>query len=295
MSTYTRYRGSASLKSGTADSNRYPSENIWADCPWDQLRDPGDGPTQGYAFYDDFTNHETVAAGASAVTYSNYYVDADTGVTFAQLANQDHGVAQIAANDAAEDGIVVCHGNQAGFARFTTADQVWFECRVQQASVADTASSWFLGLAETTVAPTATATIVDSTGIVDASEDFIGWRTIHTDGNAMEFIYQEGGQTIQQIGTGSTNAVGSGTDVAITAATNVKIGLKYSAGTGESGGAQGRIEGYVNGVLTVWYDIASSANWPDANHMAMLLAHKTVDSSAHTFNIDWWKVAALSE
>lgn len=278
MPNFTQYRD-------PTDTTRTPSPAIWADCPTlEILQDPG----RGYHFYDDFQNFAPLTT--ALVQNDKYWFTGDTGVLIADsTTTADGGHIFMDDLDTDNDAGFLVHGLYGPFARLATTDNMWFECRYKRSAVADNDGGLFLGLYETTVVPSSGTTLVDDTSVLDASEDFVGWRILAADGNALEPIYQEGGQTIQAVGSGSTNAVGSGNDRAIVADTFIKLGMKF---IGARGGGQGRIEYYVNGGLHAWYEIDSSANWPDANHLAMAWFESANAATDIQRTLDWWRVAS---
>lgn len=271
---------------GSSDTDRTPSPVIWADCPTQEiLHQPG----FGYHFFDDMmqlgteATFDTTTAG-DAVRTEDYYMEGDIGVTVANVAAAVLGQIQIANNDADEDGAVLMHNLDSGYAHFGV-DQgasVWFEARIKQATVADDASAMFIGLYENTVAPTGDATLVDATGIPDASEDFVGWWINPASGAAITPIYQEGNATRVNVGSASSTIV---------ADTFYKVGLRYRGDRG----TQGQLEYFFNGGLVATLDVTSALSFPDANHLNMLWAVKTTAAGAVAHTMDWWRVAAVSD
>jgi hypothetical protein len=271
MPNFTQYRD-------PTDTTRTPSPVIWADCPTlEMLHDPG----RGTHVWDDFTAMSIVDGADGKLMAGQWNVSSSAGVTFTTRIAQDFGVARVADNDADEDGIVIW---QEGFARFgpSSADKVWFEARFQVPSVANSAQAFFLGFCETTVAPTSVITLVDATGIPDASEDFVGFWQDDADGDVLESIYLEGGGTRVNVG----DAIGP-----IVAATNYKVGMKYEGGAGTSG--NGRLQYFVNGAVVQTLNVTSALGFPDVNHLGVVFAHKTTAIGAITFDIDWIRAAAV--
>lgn len=259
-------------------SGRKFSPAIWSDFPVDAIKN---GTLPGHFFEDDFLNFQTFAEGDDVGDNDThpYFSGGSDGVTIAKLADQDHGIIEVAANDADNDGSLLVYGNAAGWARFGPNDRTVMEGRVAKASVADNALSFFLGYVEVNVVPTTVITLVDSTHLLDTSEDFVGWRVLAADGDAAEPIYQEGGQTLAHVGSGTSNAQGSGNDTALTAATYYKFGLRWDGKT---------IEYYVDGERDSYYKVLSSASFPDANHLALCWATKVGEAAESKTQLDWW-------
>lgn len=259
------------------------SPKIWGDCPPpDSIREAG-----GTYHFDDFDAWQTFAEGDDVGdndTYP-YFTGGSDGVTIAKLADTDYGTLEVAGNDADNDGSLIVYGNAGGFARFGSGDRVWLEGEIAKASVADNALSFFLGFLEVNVVPTTIITLVDDTHILDASEDFVGWRTLAADGDAAEPIYQEGGQTLAHVGTGTTNAQGSGNDTVLVAATYYKFGLKWDGRT---------VKYYVDNTLAAYYTPTSANSFPDTNHLAACWATKVGAAAESKTQMKWWAFAALA-
>jgi len=274
MPNFTQYKD-------PTDTTRTPSPSIWADCPvLEILHDPG----RGYHFYDDFTAFDSIV-----ITGRNhkYAFDGDTGVLLADAtATADGGEIFMDDLDTDNDAGFVSHGLFAPFARLGPEEKMWFECRYKRLNVADNDGGLFLGLFETTVVPVSATTLTDNDAVLDASEDFVGWRILTADGNALEPIYQEGGQTIQAVGAGTTNAVGSGLDRAIVADTYIKLGMTF---------AGNRISYFVNGGLHAFYDVTSTDNFPDVNHLAMGWFESFGGGNDMARTLDWWRVASTTQ
>lgn len=276
MPNLVRYRGN--------NSGRLHSGNIWYDCPIASLQN---GEIEGHYWFDDFKSSEVFTEADDVVEEEPYpyMTAASDGVTLGKLADSDHGIITSGAMDADEDGFVLVYGNAAGWMRFTSADRAWFECRIKQESVANSNPVFFAGAIEITVPPTSVITLVDTSGVLDVSEDFIGFRSLAADGDAVEPIYQEGGQTLAHVGTGTTNAQGSGNDIAIAADTFKKFGFRWDGQ---------KISYYANGVRQAYYKPTSADSFPDVNHMAMIWAAKCTAASEVDFAMDWWAGAAYT-
>jgi hypothetical protein len=267
--------------SSTANANRLLSPNLWADFPIAPVRN---GTVDGHFHFDDFHSLSALTLGAEG---GPYYAFGDTGGTITKVADSDHGKIVLTTDGTDEDGLGLAYGNAAGIARSSAIDRWCLEASYSPGQVGDTLCSSFLGLYETTVVPTGDATIVDSTGVLDASEDFIGWRTILGNGDYWEPIYQEGGATLKAVdANGNANATGSGYAGAVAAGTYVKWGMKWD-GT--------RLGYYKNGLEVAHIIPTSSLSFPDVNHMMMILVGKAHTGAAATWNLDFWAIGALCE
>lgn len=277
MTNIIRYNG--------LNTNRLQSASIWSDCPIDSLRNQ---EIDGEYHFDDFTSWAPFAEGDDTGTEAPYpyHANGSDGVTIAKVADTDYGAIQVAGTDADEDGAIVVYGNAAGFARFGPTDRVWAEARLTQGSVADSNAVSAFGLIEVNVVPTSVITQVDTSGVIDASEDFVGWRSLAADGDALASVYQLGGQTLGNVtASGGTAASGSGYSSALVAATYAKYGIKWT-------GQRSLLEFFVNGTRVAYYVVpSSSTTFPFVNHLALIWAVKTTAAAEITFNNDWWAVA----
>lgn len=265
------------------NSNRLHSPAIWSDCPIEAIKG---GRTDGHYFFDDF---DSLSAQTLGTESGPYYFFGDTGGTCTKTADSDHGIAVLTFDGTDEDGIGLCYGNAAGFGRFTSIDKLWMEARYAPGQVGDAMYSAFLGMAEINVVPTGDAIMVDATGVLDASEDFVGWRTILGNGDYFEPIYQEGSATLKAVGAdGTANATGSGYGGVVAASTFQKWGMKWN-------GSKQLLEYFYNGTRVAYITVTSSLSFPDVNHMAMMIAAKAHTAVAHTVSLDWWAVGAISE
>jgi hypothetical protein len=248
-------------------------------------------PSKGVHFYDDFIRWAATTTNAET-DGPMYFTSLDDGCLFTQDQDTDFGAIETTGNDAANDGSVLVYGNQAGFARFgnNSADKVWFEARFQVDTITDDEIGLFLGFGEVNVEPTASATLVDTTVVLNTTEDFVGFlldsATDAGGGALLECVYQERGQTKIDVG----DAIASGT---FAATTSYKVGMKYNGAGDGTSGSQGTLEYYVNGAVVQTLDVTSSLNFPDANHLAMMLAHKNIDGGSNVTKLDWWRCAAV--
>jgi hypothetical protein len=283
MPSYAQYKD-------PSDTTRTPSPSIWANCPTLEIQHD---PAAGYHFFDDFHNWEAQAAGATAIYYSDYYIDADTGVIMAPLANTDFGTIYTTVTDTAMDGVVVAHGVNAGFARMGTdpGDEVWFEAKFNVDSITDDENCFFFGLyGYVSVVPSANATLADTTGLMNTTEDFVGFYnngvTDTGGGPVLECVYQEGSATKVDVGDAITTMV---------VGTNYKVGLHYKGGPWHDGTTDytGKLDYYVDGAIVQTLGTTSSLSFPDTNHMCMLFAFKDIDGGSNAIDIDWWRVAAV--
>lgn len=270
MTTQVKYAGA---------SNRGLSGNLWKTCDIDAFRN---NPELGFFFYDEFLNSSQKITDQNVQDYASYI---DTGVTLTQLATATGGVLQVAGNDADNDeGHLQAGGStgvQAVISDTAGADfELWFEARFRSVtSVADNGVSIFLGLAEEGL--TAADSLVDDTGALKTTADFIGFHNLHADGDAMEFKYQKASQAVQVKTSGA---------LALAANTWYKVGFRYQpkAVTAK------RIAIFVDNVELTTYVTGTNiaaATFPDAEELVLTLLTKVGAASECKVDLDWWALA----
>jgi hypothetical protein len=252
----------------SADTSVGPSRNLWQKCPWDQIiRDPN----IGYAFWDDFLNFGTHVSDQDVQQYSSYI---DTGVTIKQLATEVGGVIEVAGNDADNDEGSISTGGNSGVMGKVTASSgkpLWFEARVKKASIADNALAFFIGMSEEGLA--AADTLANDTGEV-ASKDFIGFQTLHAEGETILGIYRKAGQNKGTV-TGAT--------ATLVADTYIKVGFYFDGFS--------TLTYYINGLPVGTVTDISAATFPNDEELALLWATKVGAAAESKAQIDWWRFA----
>lgn len=275
MSHTVRHRQNLS----SADTRRGPSPNIWGDCP---VKDIIENPGLGVYFFDDFLNLSQHVSDQDVQQYASYI---DTGVTIKQLPVIG-GVLEVAGNDADNDeGSITTGGNTGTLAVISDTSgedrKLWFECRIKKASVSDNACAYFVGLAEEGLA--GADTLVNDTGVLKTTADFIGFRVLHDNGEEIDFVYQKASQTPVEVIAAAASMV---------ADTYIKLGFVYdpTAPTAK------RIRIFVNNVEQSTYVTGANiaaATFPDAEELALLLATKVGAAAESKFQMDWWRLAQL--
>lgn len=237
---------------------------------------------------DDFLSPHSTNSHTEVISDVAYTAAIDSGDTIVALADEDGGVIALttAATDNNEvwmqsgDGTSVLGKiSDAAGSDFLTV----FECRVKKSSIADNVAAVFCGLAEEGCAAEDSKT--DDDGIM-ADKDYIGFDSVHADGDAINFVYRLSGAT----------AVEKISDVHSPDADDfVKLGFVYDP----EAKASERIKVFVNNVEQSTYvtatNIATSSGsaFPDGEEMAALFGIKNGDSTAAEFAIDWWAFAQL--
>jgi len=265
MPSFTQYQEGL-----VANTNRWPSELIWANAPILETIHTG----RGHYHFNDFISMD---AQATATYSGQYYFLGDDGVLCAPLANTDGGVIEVSGNDADNDMSLLVYGFEAGFARFSNIDKVWFECRVAKASIADNALGMFVGFTEPENIALADVTLMDDDAILDPSEDFIGFNQLLTDADSTLSVYQEGGAAVQATAIDVPTAAGYD-----------KLGLTWD----------GRVlKFFVNGQHIIANDVTvtSALSFPDANHLSLLWGTEVGEAAESKAQMDWWRVLSISE
>ena len=277
------------------DTTAGPSEIIWADCPTlEMIHDPG----VGYHFFDDFISAPNTDAGlfeglGESPGMGGYQFYGDTGVvmsadTAATEPGSVGGVLAVTGNDADNDEGVISGGSPAFIISDTAAysKKLWFEARVNKASIADNALSMFVGLgwdddSQESVAKTLCLTA--DAGALGAFS-FIGFHIDQADGDAWNFVVKAEGQAETELISGVAVPV---------ADTYQKLGFVYDPD--ESASRQ--ITVYVDGAKSGTYGTATNiaaATFPDAEAMAPVWAAKVGTNSAAVIGrMDWWRCAQM--
>lgn len=248
------------------NAGRGPSGAIWGKC---DVLGMIEDPNKGFHFFEDFLNAPVFASATSQNGFITYQ---DTGVTIKGLATEVGGVLQIAGADADNDeGSIQTGGGNAGMVKFNSSapKKIWFETRIRVSSVDQV--SIFAGLAEEGAA--AANLMVDDTGVLVTTKDFVGFRTLVASPAAIDAVYQKGSQTL------STSA-----DVdTLVADTWVKLGFYFNGS---------ELKFYIDGELVRTVSDISLTTFPDGEELAPLVALKASVASEKKLDIDWIRVAS---
>lgn len=154
-------------------------------------------------------------------------------------------------------------------------NELVFECRFKVSAITASCSDIFIGLAGTGACANNGVFVDDSASL--ASNDFLGFTRLATQGSAMSFKYQRVG------GTEGTKA----TVATLVADTYIKLGFRYHA-------ARKQCSIWVNGVEVsasrVSSAITGATPWPTL-YMNFCAAINYQATAAHTLSIDWWACA----
>lgn len=266
------------------------SPRLWGKA-YGQMLSP-DGASNAFMIGDDFLNfggHSPAIDGTTALPSATIpgpngygvYTDTTTSAcSIAPIATASGGVCRIAtgATDNHEAWLTAM-GNLGVFGAISDtagSDKLTiFEARVRVGQVANNGGAFFLGLAEEGLA--AADTKADDTGVM-ASKDFIGFNTIHSDGDLLSINYRKAGADQQSVGSGS----------ALTASTWTKLGFVYDP----KEVASKRIKFFIDNVEQSDYvtgDNIAASTFPDGEELVFLAGIKNGGAAASTLDIDWWQ------
>jgi hypothetical protein len=157
----------------------------------------------------------------------------------------------------------------------TLMDELVFECRFKVSAITVSCSDIFIGLAGTGVCADSGVFVDDSASM--ASNDFLGFTRLATQGPLMSFKYQRVG------GAEGTKA----SVLTLVADTWIKAGFRYHA-------ARKQCSIWVDGVEVSASRISSAITgatpWPTL-YMNFCAAINYQATAAHTLSIDWWACA----
>jgi len=230
-----------------------PSEDLWEDCPWDEI---AKNPGLGIVYFDDFMGP------ANLVTAEGWTITQVTTGTLSLVASEGGELKfDSAGSTTADDGVQAQLLN----CRFlpVAGKTIWFEARVKMNDATD---QYFIGLA-------ATDTTLIASGVIDDVSDKCGFfhHAASTD-NKISSI------TARAAADDATADVATNTD-----ATYMTVGFRISGLTS--------VEFYVNGVLVETGSTA--ANIPNAAMCLSGVAQIEGTGADAEMSVDWVKIAQL--
>lgn len=230
-----------------------PSELLWKDCPWSDLKD---NPGLGITYFDDFMGE------ANLVTAEGWVITAVTTGTLGLVAAEGGALiidsaGSTTADDGAQAQLLNC--------RFLPAagKTIWFEARVKMNDATD---QYFVGLA-------ATDTTLIASGVLDDVSDKCGF--FHAVSETDDFI-------------SSITARGAADDATSDVAANAD-GVYTTVGFRITGLTS--VEFYVNGVLVETG--VTVANIPNAAMCLSLCSQIEATGADAEMTVDWIKIAQL--
>lgn len=170
-----------------AVSRRSRSENVWHDCPWNEIKN---GAVDGIAFFDHFEAMPLIGTQTTQIAYDKYKVFATAGaaVTPVSAVNAvDVGMGVMALTHNANNDSASLAQSYPAFkitGDRTTSGQLWFEARIAVKSLLTLRNGFLIGLGETNLWTLATAVPFNGdAAVLDASAAFIGfnkWEIVST-------------------------------------------------------------------------------------------------------------------
>ncbi len=264
-----------------ANSANRPSPIIFGEV-WNRSFPMGGGNPMDYiGFFEDFVgfNHYVVSnVGAHSGKSGGWNGYEDTSVT---LAPSDTFGGRLSYTGTTSDNLEasIQYGD-ANSAPFQIGDTVgsqyklFFECRFEATTVANTQKGAFMGLAEQGSA--ANSWMADD-GNDFADQALIGFWLDEDDGDNIKFVYKADGGAL-------TTAVAAVTS--LSAATAVNLGFVFDP----KASTDKRITIYVNGAPISTYVTGANiaaATFPDDERMSPILSVKQATNASHPVHWDW--------
>lgn len=244
---------SKALVMAEATAGAGPSKAIWADCPWDAIKND---PSLGQVYFEDFLGSQNL------VTAEGWVITQVTTGTLSTPTSLEGGVlvADSAGNTTADNGVNVQLVNNVW--KTAAGRKIWFEARVKMNDATD---QYFVGLA----APGTTAII--ASGALQDTADKVGF-------------FHHAASTNDKISTvaARTSADDATADVADnTDGTYMTVGFVLDGLTS--------VKFYVNGTLVETG--TTVANLPNAAMCLSLVAQIEVSGADAELSVDWVKIA----
>lgn len=243
-------------------------------------------------FFDDFATLPLMASATAQAAYITYQ---DTGVTIqgcaaADTSEGEFGVLEIAGNDADNDeGSIELGAGVHGLVRIDpTAGEravVAFEARLKRTTVLTNNACFAFGIGEPAFTA-ADALVDDTSALVAAGKDFVGFQTLNASPSEIDTVYTIGGTaTVNQIKDNAGTLV---------ADTWIKLGGVYDP----YGETDKKLKLFIDGVelgdSVTDAIIAAGTAFPTDEEMTLVLLTKchTQATTAHPIYADWWAVGS---
>jgi hypothetical protein len=246
---------------GTADTEDRYSPGVWADCPYEAIRD---GLLPGTFFEFNFDTLPTTPPTTEGA-FGLFTAFTDTGGTFAAVTD---GRGWAIGSDGDNEGASF-RAKTPSFKIIRTLKKLWFEVAVKTSTIADTKHGMFVGLVDNT-AFTATVPLTAAGAIADLN--VVGFLRPEGDGDGIDTVYKADGVTAVTVGTDAVVPV---------ADTWVKLGMTFDPATDpfvhdpDRAGVKYLLKFYKNGVpLADYKQIPSAAgtDFPNDVYLAPFMA-----------------------
>lgn len=277
---------------GTTDTTRNFSPAIWGNCPVNLIRD---GVLRGYVDGDDFLPPGVISEDAVDDLYQKY-IDTSNTIRLAANSTTAYGGILELVTDATDNDapVIQRHGANAGSTAIGpyiignsagAAFRLWFEARINKSSIADNVCAFACGLAQVGRAAD-NGLLEDDTGDIVDSISFIGWRNLNDNGEELDFVYQDGGQTapVEVMANAAT----------LVADTYIKLGFVFDP----FATASQQIKLFINNVEQSTYVTTTNIDattFPENDALAFVFGTKNGTAGASTGRIDWWRCVQLFE
>lgn len=270
---------------GTADTRRGPSHNLWGDCqikPWDK-RDPN----IGYGFFDDFEDFGLAGTQTSQINLGRYKVYNTGSGTVASnsfpngTAAYAGGVISMLCDTAGDQSVIGTHA--CPFSLASSAGKLWFEARVAVGSIATATTHMFLGLgnnSDVTFGAAIPLADADATGTAVA---LLGWNRLE-DGLAV-------------LNSAYTDEAASYTNVLASAGTLVadtftKLGFLFDP-QNTSRAVRFFQDGVESPTAMTAATLAALTHLDNSNMGLVFAAFADTSGTAVYHYLDWWACAQL--
>jgi hypothetical protein len=257
-----------------------PSGSIWGNVPFEESRID---PDIGYGVHEDFLAFNgllTSTTGDYSGQAGGYSAYQDGSNTILQLATEVGGVVRITTDTTDNDESWLQLGGVAGvFGKLATTSagkKLCFETRFRVDTI--TSRNIFIGLAEEGFA--AGDAITDA-GAMVTTKDFIGFRSLEGDANALDNVYQAASQTTVVVKDDAQTLVAS---------TWYKVGFIYDPNYYNTNKS---IRFFIDGVELgdgVAYSALDDATFPGGEELSPVFGVKNGTTAAINLDIDWFRI-----
>lgn len=307
---------------GAVNTDRGPSRVIWADCPWDDIRE---NPALGMAFFDDFLmsgSAGSASAAALAASQGQWATAQSQGALFSDGAAEG-GVITFG-SDGDQEGVTLI--SMAGAFRMVTTStlalnkKLWFEARVARSSITDDKGDFFVGLCTPSLSSNLPTLVPISTtdATLSTTPSFFGFHSV--DKSGVTYGSADDWSVVFNLASGTVNSVTNLTTLAttvlgaaLTAGQFVKLGFIFdpdaypkrisSATARQTAGTIRKplIRIFINGLEAAAFlssdDVANATAgqaFPTAFMAPCIAVMNTTSSSPPTMSADWIRVAQLA-
>ncbi len=281
--------------STTANTNRRESEQIWSDCPWDDLVNPK-SQVNGAWLFDDFTDFGLPGTQTTQINLGRYKVYAKAGGAFttdsmptSATANVFGGVISVTGDGDGDNGAIATEA--CPFLLTTTQNsKLWFEARVATTSILTNMGQWFVGLMANNIGSGGSAyTFTDGLPLANANalasaSVAVGFNRLEDGLGVLNTSYADGAAAWTDVQAAANST--------LAANTWIKLGMKV-----DFADATRCVRFYVDGVecSTAMTKAALLAlTYLDVRGLGPCMAFY-LDSAgaADYFYLDWWRVAQV--